>query len=202
MGRKLSEAEKARRAARRLEKKRREELGPLFADQAEPVDERRLMIERRLGYARMAEHQHGRHDALHVLDRMYARQLELLARRHLPTRVVDREASRLRDLGPDIQVSSWLGLLRGESRVLSYSEAAGPTRSGLRLMLGEPWPPAGWTPPFTKAETDHLFWSRCQACGWHAPGQTACGQPLRKEDDEVMAALKAALDQGAKSWTR
>jgi hypothetical protein len=56
MGRQLTELEKAKRAATRKVNKEREALGPLFADQAEKVDVRSLLVERRMGHARNVEH--------------------------------------------------------------------------------------------------------------------------------------------------
>src|SRR5262245_53205864 len=199
MGKKLSERERARRAARRIEARRRAELGPLFADQAEPVDEHRLMIERRLGWARQCEHLREVLDGNHVLNALYAGQLEALARRFIPGTVVDRLAADMRDRGPDSRVSAWLAVLRGERRVLSFKEVPGPMRWSGRLMAeDEAWPPQGWTPPFTKADMDTMFWWKCRACGlYHAPGQATCGPPARDEDDEVMAALAAAIRGGA-----
>lgn len=198
MGRKLTEEQKAQRAAARIAEKRKEALGPLFAYQAEPVDVQRLMLQRRLGHAKNMEHLHELLGHNHVLNALFARHLESVARRHIPADVVER--LRPSAMSPELQVSSWLDVLKGERRVLRVREECGPTKYGFPLLVpDEVWPPEGWVPPLTREEARGLFWQRCKACGWHAPGQRECGPPLVNDEDEIMKALERALGKGGAS---
>lgn len=191
-GRKLTEREKARRAKTRLEAKDRAELGPLFAAQVETIDETVLLHQRRMGHARSVVHLRELLGGIQVLDTLYARQLEALARQHVPSDVCDRLATSWRDRSPELQVSAWLSLLRGEEHLLGVKEECGPPRRlGLRVISKETWPPPGWKAPYTKLQTDTLFWRKCNHCGWHAPEQVDCGPPLRDGGDPVLNALGA-----------
>lgn len=194
MRRKLTEKEKVHRAAVKLTKKLRAEAGPLFADQVEPIDEQRLLVQRRMGHAWQVEcAERLRGDFL--LDGLYVHQLERIARQHIPKDVVDRMVEHSKDRGNDLKQTYWLGVLRGERKVLGIREVDGPTTHGFRLVIDDPvWPPEGWVPPFTREQTNTLFWRRCSACGMeHAPGQAQCVPPARNDDDEIMAALKEVI---------
>jgi hypothetical protein len=112
MGRKLTEAEKVERAARRAEERDRAELGPLFAGQAEPVDRRALLFRRRQGQARAVEHMHTHLSAAaEFLDRLEADYL----RRAVVALVGEAEAARRRCLDT-----------RGEPEGSPLTSPAGP----------------------------------------------------------------------------
>lgn len=181
-GRKLTERQKAERAAGREATRQAEELGPLFADQAVRPDVDALLMERRLGAARERDHSVvGQKGGLDVLDRLHERHLMEMLGRFVSVEMLARLVEYRRRVYPDCPtygVQFWKDCLAGRKVVLSV------VRAGTRytkygefpfVVEAEAFPPEDWVPPFAGEELKHRFWSRCENCRrWHSPGQTAC----------------------------
>lgn len=195
MGRKLTEAQKAERAARRIEAKRRAELGPLFADQAEPVDRRALLIERRMGWAGIVA---GRErllgDATRFLQELEVQAVERLALEHLPAEDVETLRVKIRRTYPDATywLSAWLDVLTGRVRIpgrvrVEQLPRTDPAIERVRMVEEELLPRDGWKPPFGDDWRRSHFWQLCEKCRrWHAPDQAECVPSAEGEEAGVL----------------
>src|SRR4051794_26231796 len=123
MGKKLTEEQKVERAAKRQETKAKKELGPLFEDQAEPVDRDELRATRRMGLSRNVEHVSELLGAMDVLDSLHEGRLRDLARRHVDEELFGRLlAYRTRTYPPTAVygIGFWKKVLAGERIVLAW----------------------------------------------------------------------------------
>ncbi len=80
MGKQWTERQRVEAAARRELVRRQTELGPLFADQAEPVDLATLANQRKMGQARNIEHLHRILATVDLEARLQEQYLRRLAR--------------------------------------------------------------------------------------------------------------------------
>jgi len=177
MGRKLTERQKAERAAKAAVKKQQKALGPLFADQAVAPDVDVLLMQRRLKFAWLVEKNQEHMDSMYILDKLHEQQLRELAGRHIPAEVVARlHLYRMETFPEAAGVSFWCNVLSGKKYVFGYKVVGQKqTPYGLMNQVVEDgsWPPEGWTPPFTREQLRH--WQRCKKCGyWHSPEQEEC----------------------------
>jgi hypothetical protein len=198
--RKLTDHQKAQRTAkmraRKEQKARTAELGPLFAHQAEPVpvmsaQQQRIQTSMTLA-RRMAGDGHGT-EVREALDWIQADALARLAAQHLPQVVVKELLRYCRETYrcPSYHVSFWLGVLSGRRVVYRYKVVGTKQTSyGVFNDVREDgtWPPEGWVRPLTKEQARAFFWKECKDCKrWHAPGQRECyaepalSDPLRLE---------------------
>ena len=197
MGEKWSEARKVEVAAKKIEARDREILGPLFADQVERVDRRELMMLRRQGAAKGAEHMHSHlTDEAVALAMLEVSALEALARQHLPGDVVDRLRAYMFRVYPAVGhwLTFWLDVLVGRKRIpCSITLQRDPSRitqwnhDGRYMVEGDLQPPADWKAPFGEEWRATYFWRRCDDCKrWHTPGQIECYEEYPcKENDNV-----------------
>lgn len=187
MGRKLSEQEKARRAANRALARERAALGPLFASQAVRPDEHALLMERRRGMARLVEYTE-RLAGDRLLDGLFVEHLKRLAAPHLDQATFARLDAYCRDTYPAGQYHAafWRGVLAGKQVIFSWRRVPAPgTTLGFRAVPDEVFPPPGWQPPYTEDQMRFYFWAECKGCGLqHAPGQTEC-LPRTGQTDQV-----------------
>jgi hypothetical protein len=194
VGRKLTDHQKAERAAQKLYQKRVEEAGPLFARLVEPPGVREVLYARRLGGARQIEHLE-KLSGDRLLDSLYVTQLKGLVRPHVPpgspgghsywdalSAHADAIYPPRHGMPDERQVGYWLGVLRGDRKDLVLRDG-GPTPNGFRKVLVDlAWPPEGWVPPYTREQLATLFWRRCDRCRrYHAPLQADCLPALEAE---------------------
>ncbi len=213
MGRTLTEPQKAERAAKKIEAKHRDELGPLFEGQAPAIDRDALLMQRRHGWAHGLEDMNERFGAgTYGLALMEVLALERLARKHLSGEDVDALAAYAFRVYPceDYWRAFWLDVLSGARRVaMTTSVVVGPdktlTLTGTggqvttitipgRTLVHERWlPREGWVSPFPPGWRNAYYWRRCDRCRmYHAPGQSECSAPVPVIDG-------AALDADAEA---
>jgi len=201
MARKLSEETKARMAARRIEKKHAKELGPLFEAQTPVIDERRLMLERRMGFSALVEHGHTLYSspALCWLHESEYRSLVVLARQCLSAEDVEAIDSYVTKTYPDVvyRLSVWLRILCGKKRVaMRWEKVADPSVTlGYRVVEADVLPREGWQAPFGEDWHRTYFWQKCDRCKqWHAPGQIECYADAVTTDASFLVDLFSASD--------
>ncbi len=174
-GRTLTEEQKAERAARKIEARHRDELGPLVAHETPVVDVEALLMQRRQGWAKSIERIEERDgEGSRYLAALGVYALESLARQHMPGEDVDALAAKVRRTYPEgMRESVWLDILAGRWReATSYRwDAEGGKR---RLVKDGVLPREGFV-PLGEEWRRTWFWTDCKACGLrHAPGQAAC----------------------------
>ena len=149
MGRKLTEAQKVKRAAQAIVKKEQKEVGPLFADQVQAPDLHDLMMQRRRCLAANVEFLHENIGGWSS-DGLYVRQLKLLARRHLGPwfEALDAYCRRVYPQGGYPSFFWKRCLTTTEFTPLSWYNP-NPGSAVCRLVVADAFPPPGWVPPLT-----------------------------------------------------
>src|SRR5262249_48641123 len=161
------EQEKARRAAKRLEAKEREEIGPLFASQVQPVDVDALRVQRRLRHSKQwerGEELRGNQYVLGILDEIA---LVNLAARHIGPAVLAKLVECRRRTSPpavEYGLQFWKGVLTGK-KVLLEVRVTGQRQTPYGVMNNIEevcFPPEGWEPPWTEEQARAWTWAKCK----------------------------------------
>lgn len=190
MGRKLTEAEKVKRAAQAIVRKEKAEVGPLFADSVQPPDLFQLRQERRNGLACNME---GLHEIMGgwTSDELYLQQLHRLAKDHLFPWFEDLDdyANRVYRNNRSNLITFWVQRLatmetipfrhirveEGDATIMlgGHGNQKPVTIKKARIVPIGFFPPPGWWPPFTR-DTLPSYPSKCRECTYYHPASEPC----------------------------
>ena len=158
-------ARKAKKAVDRENAAQKDELGPLFAAQAEelpPPPEVTEEMGRRIWQMQRSAIAEGLCElsGVRVLDGMSIEHVKRLALRHIPADVVAALDDYVRRVYPDsFWLPMWMEILAGKRVVLSWRRIEDPSVPMIHVRLEEEsvWPPDGWTSSFTADQVRALL---------------------------------------------